>query len=191
MDSTNRFQHNVIVKMIETHLRSLRKTPMYRGAHIFVFVEANYGGWWGTDVVRNVVEQAEFAPITCVSYDETPKDRVGIWMSDEVKRCMAGEMERALGDGQLCFAKEFVTAAPRKPADIQKEFREQLSNYREELIKPKDEATGITKKVVTGKTSGGRKDDLCIAAQIALYFSGKKRREESFRNLARDRGWRF
>jgi hypothetical protein len=101
---------------------------------------------------------------------------------------MAGDMSRSLADGQLCFAQQFITQ--RKQPEILREFCEQLTHYREDLIQPVDEATGKWKKIVTGKSTG-RKDDLCICAQIALYYSGKKRMESAFRDLAEQRGWRY
>lgn len=188
MDSTNRYRHNLITKMLQTHLKKIRENRLYKKVHIFVFIEANYGGWWATDIVRGIVEQKEFAPIEVCSYDETDKNRVGVWMRDEVKECMAGEMQRSLADGQLCFADAFITQRDTKA--IQHEFMEQLQHYRQEIIVPTDESTGKYKKVTTGK-SAGRKDDMCICAQIALYFSGKKRIDNNFRSMAVEYGWRY
>jgi hypothetical protein len=190
MDSTPKHKHNVITKMIETHLDMIMRSRTYGRSMKYVFIEANYGGYWAVDIIKNIVQQPRFAPIEVVSYDETAKDRAGIWMSQGVKECMAGVMQRSLADGQLCFAKEFITQRGPNLPDIKKEYREQLINYRQELIEPHDVATGTSKAIITGKTSGGRKDDLCIVSQIALYFSGKKKMESSFRELANERGWR-
>ena len=175
--------------MLQTHLKRLRAIKIYQRAQIYVFIEANFGGWWASDVVRNVVEQKDYMPLEVCSYDETDKDRAGIWMTDEVKRCMAGEFSRSLADGQLCFAKEFSCGSSQTKA-MQAELLEQLSHYREQIIAPNDEATGKFKKITTGKSSG-RKDDLCICAQIALFFSSKKRLEPEFRTLAEHHGWRY
>lgn len=182
-------RHNQVVALIEGHLDNIRLNPWYKNAHIFVFIEANYGGWWSADVVRKVVEQPKYAPLEACRYDETADDRVGVWMRDELKDCMAGDMQRSLGDGQWCWAKDFISWG-KKAKDIQKELCEQLANYRKEIVPPTDEATGKWKAVITGK-SAGRKDDLAIVAQIALYFSGKKRLEPGFRDLAERYGWRY
>ena len=113
-------------------------------------------------------------------------------MTADVKQSMAGTMQRSLADGQMCFAHDFITSSsPTVEKEIKAVFREQLSKYREELILPLDLSTGITRKVITGKSSGGQKDDLCIVVQIALYFSGKKRIEPAFRDIAQSRGWRY
>ena len=101
---------------------------------------------------------------------------------------MAGVMQRSLADGRVCFASEFISG--KKTEDIQKTFLEQLKNYREELIQPLDTTTGISKIKYTGKSTG-KKDDMAICAQIALYFSDKKRLEPGFRQLAQKFGWRY
>jgi len=138
--------------------------------------------------VRRVVEQRKFAPIEACSYDETDGDRIGIWMSDELKRCLAGDMATSLSCGQLCFAQEFISA--RKPEAIQKELMEQFKVYREEIIAPAEVSVGEYRKKVTGKAPG-RKDDLCVASQIALYFAAKKRLEPAFRSMAEANSWRY
>ena len=155
---------------------------------MFIFIEANYGGVYNIENIRTVCEQDEFKPLEVVSYDRSGKDKTGIWMSDTVKECMAREFQRILADGLLHFAKEFVST--QKPTEVQRTFREQLAHYREELVKPHDEAIGITKKKITGKSASLR-DDLCISAQIALYFSGKKRMEAKFRADCDAYGWRM
>ncbi len=148
------------------------------------------GGSWTVDILSKVVQQTKFAPVEVVSYDETPRERAGIWMTQPVKEKLVGTMKRSVADGQFTFAKEFITLR-KKPEDIRREVCDQLSNFRQELIQPLDKATGIAKAVYTGKTNGGRKDDLLITIMIALYYGGLKRMEEKFLNVAAQRGWRF
>jgi hypothetical protein len=181
----------MVVKMLEGHLHKIRMSKVYQGVRIYVFIEANYGGSWAVDVIKNIVDQDQFQPLEVVTYDTTNKGRHGIWMTDNVKECMAGVMQMSMSGGHLVFAKEFITATAPNAKTIQTTFREQCVNYRLELVKPLDEATGTSKKKYTGKTGSGRKDDLCICAQIALYFSGKKRLEPGFRALANQHGWRY
>lgn len=138
-----------------------------------------------------IINQREFQPVTVVSYDETNKGRVGIWMRDEVKEMMCMTLQRSLADGQLVFAKEFITLKTAGQKDIQAAFKDQLAKFREELLLPNDTTTGITKKKFTGKSASGNKDDVLICVQIALYFSGKKRLETAFRELANEAGWRY
>jgi hypothetical protein len=142
------------------------------------------------------MEQREFSPLEMVSYDTTDRGRIGIWMTDDNKECMSGDLAKSLQDDRLHFAKEFVTnrVVPKgkdSSREIKMEFCKQLEHYREELIVPKDAATGVSKKKFTGKTSGGKKDDMVICCMIALYCSGKKRREVAFMKLAHARGWRY
>lgn len=182
--------------MIEGHLHRLRSSPVYKEARIYVFVEANYGGDWGVDQVRRIVEQTRFSPIKVVKYDETTRDRPGVWMTEKTKQCMMHDMQRSLADGYLCFAQDFITTRSverQGQMDIRKELMTQFMHYREEVVraKNKDEAIADTKIIITGKSSGGRKDDLCITCQIALYFSGQYRLEPSFITLASQFNWRY
>jgi hypothetical protein len=130
-------------------------------------------------------------PITCVSFDETNQGRVGVWMTDVLKRSLAGEMQRSLADGQLCFAEDFVSTRRDKNLvgrlGVQHEFLEQLSEFREELIEPNDLAVGTYKKICTGK-GGGRKDDILICSMLALYFGLKQRLRPEFRALGEQLG---
>ena len=117
-------------------------------------------------------------------------------MTEEVKEAMAGDLGKSLMDERLCFAREFITGklvekGKDNVAEIQKEYCKQLENFRLELIMPNDIATGKAKKCFTGKTSGGKKDDMIVCSMIALYYSGKKRCEIGFMKLAHQRGWRY
>jgi hypothetical protein len=157
-----------------------------------VCVNDDVGGDFTVDMIRKICEQPEFQPLVVVSYDETPKERFGIWMTDDVKKNMMLDLQRSMSDGQLCFAKEFIHTGDtvKEKAKIKDKFRQQLQNFRQEVINPKDVAIGITKTYMTGKSSG-RKDDILICLAIALYFSGKKRREQSFIQLCNRHGYRM
>jgi hypothetical protein len=190
LDSTSNVKHNGVVEMIEGHLKCLRSIPKYKDAVIMVSIERNYGGGFVVDTVKKIVCQQQFMPIEIMSYDKSNSDKEGVWLDQPVKEAMSGMLQRSVADGLLCFAVHFVTTR-KNFTEIQTEIREQMANYREELLRPKDLAVGITKKWLTGKTGSGRKDDLLIVVMLALYFANMKRMESTFRAKAQRFGWRI
>jgi hypothetical protein len=190
LDSTSNIKHNGVVAMIEGHLQRLRAISKYKESVIMVSIERNYGGGFVVDTVKKIVCQPQFMPIELMSYDKSHSDKEGVWLDQPVKEAMSGMLQRSVADGVLCFALHFVTT--RKTAvEAQNEMREQMANYREELLRPKDVAVGITKRVLTGKTGSGKKDDLLIVVMLALYFANMKRIEPTFREKAHRFGWRI
>jgi hypothetical protein len=180
--------------MVEGHLRAIRHSARYHNAYIFVFIEANYGGYWASSVLETIVQQKEFMPLEACSYDESDEEKVGVWMEPKLKPALAAQLQRSLADGQLVFAKDFITTQTEKSMNgkpkVQMDFMSQLSEYREELKEPNDAATGDYKKFITGK-SCGRRDDMCICVQLALYFGMKRRMDDDFREIGESRGWVF
>jgi hypoxanthine-guanine phosphoribosyltransferase len=142
--------------MIEGHLRRIKNSPVYGGCQKYVFIERNYGGDFTVDMIRKICEQKEFDPLVVVSYDETPKERFGIWMTDDVKKNMMFDLQRSISEGMLCFAKDFIHTGDtvKSKAAIKDKFKAQLQNFRQEVVNPKDVAIGITKTYMTGKSSG-------------------------------------
>lgn len=125
----------------------------------------------GVDVIRRVVEQSCFAPLEV--YDEKKDGKCGIWLTDTIKENACGALQLALSNGQVAFAKEFVTnekEASGKQADrkIQDMYREQLANFRVEMVMPNDISIGKTKLVYTGKTSSGRKGNVFTQQSTVL-----------------------
>jgi hypothetical protein len=190
LDSTSNIKHNAVVQMIEGHIKRMRSIPKYKDAVIMCSVERNYGGGFVVDTVKKIVCQQEFMPVEMMSYDKSNSNKEGVWLDQPVKEAMSGMLQRSVADGQLCFAQYFVTTR-KEAVEVQNEIREQMANYREELLRPKDVAVGVTKKWLTGKTGGGKKDDLLIVVMLALYFANMKRMEPNFREKAQRFGWRI
>lgn len=194
-DSCSSHEHNIVTQMLEGHIRALRRHPVYSNSIFYFFIESNYGGWWGSDIISKIANQDEFQPVVLVSYDPQGKDRIGIWMVPEVKKACIESMSRTLADGHAVFAKDFVThydprteTIEKAKARIQDTIREQMIFYREELRQPVD-ATGVVKRFQTGKDAG-RKDDLLMCLMIAKYFSEKKKLETPFREKVAMHNWR-
>lgn len=192
LDSCKSAHRNDVNRMLTGHLRTLRRSLRYGKAYIYCFIESNYGGQYNSTNIEAVVTQREFRPIEASSFDEKDEERVGVWVDDDVKESMAADLQRSLADGQLCFADEFITTRTEKTMTgqpvIQQELIQQLTDYREELMKPHDAATGKFKKVLTGKSSN-KVDDLCICLQICLRFGWLKRKDANFIEIARRQGW--
>lgn len=114
----------------------------------------------GADIIRKIVEQRAYSPVEV--YDEKGDGKVGIWTTDVSKESAANHLKLMLSNGQVAFAKEFITqeketSGKSAAKTIQDVYREQLANYRVELVIPHDVAIGITRRKFTGKTSSGRK----------------------------------
>jgi len=153
-----------------------------------VCVCARAQGDFAVDNIKTILEQQRFMPLEVVSFDTKKEARCGVWMSDRIKEAMTSTHQRSVADAQFCFAREFVSQ--QRPDVVRRSFREQMAHCREELLKPRDETTGVTRKKITAKAAGHR-DDMLIAVQIALHFSALKRMEPAFRATAERFGWRY
>jgi len=183
--------------LIEKHLRAIRNHDRYRDSMCVIFIERNYGGVALSDVISNVCQQTEFAPVDVVHYDTTKSNKPGFFMTDELKQAMVADFQRALQLDLISFAKEsdFICHRPsvhkNKIKGAIHEFLQQCRRFREVLLAPTDQTTGITKKKTTGKAGGVSRDDLAICTMMCLHLGGKKRMEPAFRDMCHARGMRI
>jgi len=99
-------------------------------------------------------------------------------------------MERALSNGSLCYAREQV-GDPLKWSKCKSEFEQQLGWFRREVLEARDPSFAKNKVTFTGKSSGGKKDDLVLATQIALHHLEWLKTTDRFNIMAAQNGWRL
>jgi hypothetical protein len=101
------------VSMICRHLDDLEANPVYRNAVLFLYIEANFGGWpaakttW--DKVRGRGSNFGTMCILPICKDPDGLGRVGVWTYEETKEVMAMESAYVLSNGLVHFAEHFVT----------------------------------------------------------------------------------
>jgi hypothetical protein len=178
----NTIDSNVIVDMLEKHLTRLREDARYQNAVIYVYIEANMS-WVTANDIKKVVEQPRFYPVIVRSYDTSPEQKPGVHTGQPEKEMYSRDLQRALGDGQLCYADRFISDDP----NVKQELRSQMEVYRREVeVGP----NGKLKSNFTGK-SNGRKDDLCMVVQMLLYWSRLERESAEYVHAATANGWRL
>lgn len=168
--------------MIETHMTKLRNDSRYRHAVIFVYIEANMS-FVTASQIRDIVMQPCFYPVIVQTYDQSKEQRTGVWTGPPEKELYANELKRALADGAISFADQFLTENPA----VRSELRDQLEVFRREV---KMSPQGKRTVEFTGK-SPGRKDDLCIVLQMLLYWSRVMRESGEYMQMAEANGWRL
>jgi hypothetical protein len=176
--------------MTECHFRALRAIKQYHHAHIFVFPESNYSVIEAGNVA-DIVTQHEFAPVHVETQQVgTNKARLGVMTQANEKKMYAQDLAMVLSNGQLQYPLDmlFVSQTPVLSKDT---LLQQLRTYRREtkMTNNEDAAFAQIKETYSGK-GGGRKDDLCMALQIAVYHGMRKRISKPYAQLAENYGWR-
>ena len=88
-------------------------------------------------------------------------------------------------DDNLVFAENMIG---KDPEGLKLQFYDQLKNFRRAHKTPNDPAFGRAQVSYTGKGHNA-KDDLLLAAMMALYYSGVTRDSVRFNNEAFRNGW--
>lgn len=168
--------------MIETHLSRIREDDRYHHALIYVYIEANLSFVTARDIGR-ICSQPQFFPVVVKSFDSTKDERDGVWTGEAEKQMYTSEMKRALADGALSYADNFLS----QTENVQAEVQAQLEVFRRDVKLTE----GCTKPKITytGK-SNGRKDDLCLVLQMLLYWSRVQRESAEYLTAAASNGWR-
>ncbi len=188
LDSSSSHKHNEIMFMLEQFILKARSYRTYRDAHIFLFIEANMS-FISADMLATFLQNPRFGSVEAVSLDPKNKNRYGVWTGETEKERYADSMERALANGQLCYSSEMTGNAVTLPQN-KMALEQQLGWFRREVLEPKNPAFGKNKVVFTGK-SAGKKDDMVLALQIALYHLEKLKMTQRFIEMARMNGWRY
>jgi hypothetical protein len=176
--------------MTENHLSAIRSRTQYRHAHIFVFIESNYSVI-EAGRVSDIMSQHRFAPLSvekqCTAKNQS---RIGVLTGANEKKVYAEDLQMVLSREQLQYPveTEFIS---QQPEPAKEELLKQLRMYRRETkaSNHEDEAFALIKETYSGK-GGGRKDDLCMALQIALYHGQIKRISNEYEGMALMYGWR-
>ncbi len=160
------------------HIDRLREHPSTKNATIVLIVESNLGmssGWINNYVMEkrgdNVVEMD----------DKVLKS--GVATTHPVKKSMMQITRTFLEQDQLRFAKDLVCTGIDSLNDgkefVMGELKRQLKVYQEFKQTP-DNPLGKTRVGYTGKLGSGRKDDMCVALQLMLFWSHKFRHDQKY-----------
>lgn len=178
--------------MTEKHLESIRSRPLYHHAYIFVYIESQYSVIEAGNV-RDIVQQHRFAPVAVESQIRKggKQPRLGVMTMNEEKKLYAQDLAMVLSHGQLLYPEESEFISSDSVA-VKEELLAQLRQYRREtkMTHQEDAAFADVKETYSGK-AGGRKDDLCMALQIALFHGMRKRQSDGYEQLAMVNGWRL
>lgn len=161
----------------------IRQDPRYAFAVIFVYIEANLSWVTANDMARLCMQQ-RFYPTIVKSYDTTKAQRYGVWTGESEKEMYSNEMKRALGDGAIAYADDFIS----QDVNVKSEVRSQLEVYRRNVKFV--EGSEKARVTYTGKSSG-RRDDLAIVLQMLLYWSRYNRSSREYLQTAAENGWKF
>jgi hypothetical protein len=169
--------------MVEKHLSDLRADPRYMYAVIYVYIEANLSWVTANDMAR-LCMQPRFYPVIVQSFDTSKDMRYGVWTGPAEKEMYTNEMKRALSDGAIAYADDFISS----DREVKSEVRSQLEVYRRSVkFTEGSEKASVT---YTGKSSG-RKDDLAIVLQMLLYWSRVVRCSSEYAEASVLNGWKF
>ncbi|MHA1683807.1 MAG: hypothetical protein ACTSUE_22905 [Promethearchaeota archaeon] len=159
------------------HIDRLRSFESTKNALIVLIPESNLGmasGWldgWVTENREYVVTMVE------------KELKAGVGTTHPVKKNMMHMTRMMLETDHLMFAKEMVCTGIESISDgIQYqlgELKRQLKVYQEFKQTP-DNPLGKTRVGYTGKLGSGRKDDMCVALQLALFWSHKFRTHQKY-----------
>ena len=177
--------YKVIDRMIINHFQELRKHPQYRDAYIYAYIEANMSYIDAGRISDLLHSQKGLGEIEVVSFDKDK--RYGVWTTPERKHEMAVHAQQLLATRSVRLAQDIIGQNPEETLSM---FFDQLNNYRKEIKNPADYIHGKFTFSYGGKSSG-KKDDLAMAWQIALYWSYvMMTSSQTYNQTAIARGWR-
>jgi hypothetical protein len=171
IDSSGSYDIDDIQAMIRGHIERLREYPEYAEAYIEVFVESNLS-YLSANAVANMV--MSYPRVNVAREDKL--GRYGVHTGEAEKENYAKGLGIIMMDNMLHFA-HHVASVDWK--ENRMGLIDQLRVFRREVIESKSPGFSNPKVCYTGK-SHGRKDDLVLALQIALYWMAKKRGDLDF-----------
>jgi len=147
--------------LLNEHMFKIRKcNTCFVGSEIIVMVERNLG-------FEAEHHQRYFNGMPLVRFRKDHKaDRYGILTTQEIKHAMCTLLNTMLRDRRVHLLPNFVS---RDQSGMKRRLREQLEVYSYQF---KSAASVFNKDqmALSGKI-GGMKDDVCIALQLACYYS--------------------
>lgn len=167
----------------------LRASPIYRDALVWVYPEANSGYFNCTQLRDLFMNRPQiFGRVEFQMYEPYKNEMVpGVFTHHETKEKYANYLQHKMSNGQLLFAEEMI-GNPERLESEKRKLIDQLNNYRMEMRESIHPGLIPDKCFFTGK-SGGRRDDLCMALQIAIYQMQLKRDDPDFQQRCAREGW--
>ena len=146
--------------ILERHIQRIRERSILRNSEIIIMVERNLG-------FEAEHHQRALAglPLTRHRVDHASK-RYGILTTEEIKHAMMTLLSNMLRDQRVNVMNPLISEDPQ---GCRRRLREQLGIYSYQY-KAAANVFGKQKVALNGKV-GGMKDDVCIALQLAVYFS--------------------
>ena len=187
LEATDSFRDADVVGMVRRHLTQLRRDPRYEAALMVIFIEANMS-YIGADRLAGIIASTPlFAPSSVESKDPRDHGRVGVWTGPTEKKSMAEYLRLVIEEDTLCVADRLVGHKTDRDFD---ELMHQLACYRRHIVEPREPGIGTWKETFTGK-GPGKKDDLAMTLQLALWWGERTRTSYSFQQKALRNGWRL
>ena len=149
--------------LVEQHIERIREDPMYVGSPIVMMVERNLGfeSEHHERALRNI-------PMLRHRIDHQAK-RFGILTTEDIKYAMMTLCNTMLRDQRINVVEPLLSA---DPVGNRRRLREQMIIYSFQY-KAAANAFGKQRVSLNGKV-GGMKDDVCIALQLAIYYSNQE-----------------
>ena len=148
---------------MERHIHGIRQHRMFQHSEIIVMVERNLGF-----EAEHHHRALQGIPMTRHRVDHAAK-RYGILTTQDVKLGMMTLLNNMLREQRVNLFDSLVSDdAPGN----RRRLREQLSIYSFQF-KSAPDTFGKQRVSLNGKV-GGMKDDVCIALQLAIYYSSKE-----------------
>lgn len=148
---------------MERHINRIRERNILKNSEIILMVERNLGF-----EAEHHQRALSGLPLTRHRIDHQAK-RYGILTTEEIKLAMMTLFNNMIRDQRVNVLQPILSEDPEGNT---RRLREQLGIY---SFQYKQAANAFSKDRVSlnGKV-GGMKDDVCIALQLAVYFSAKK-----------------
>ena len=149
--------------LVQRHIHKIRQQTVFETSEIIIMVERNLG-------FEAEHHQRALAgiPLTRHRVDHTAQ-RYGILTTQDIKLGMMTLLNNMLRDQRVNLHTELVSDDAK---GNRKRLREQLAIYSFQF-KSAPDTFGKQRMALNGKV-GGMKDDVCIALQLAIYFSSKE-----------------
>ena len=144
------------------HFKMIRADPDFATTPIVTIIESNLA-WVTASHIARVASM--YSPIVHLIADQSKHNRVGVWMTNDIKETMKRDTFVLLDTERVHMSYEFVSNTPSTRAN----FANQLRNYKYE-VKPAKDAFSKPKMIISGKGYNAN-DDLAIVFQMIIFWS--------------------
>ena len=149
--------------LLEKHILGIREREIFQNSEIIIMVERNLGF-----EAEHHQRALNGIPLTRHRIDHQAK-RYGILTTEEIKMGMMTLLNNMLREQRVNVLDSIIS---QDPNGCLRRLREQLGIYSFQY-KAAADTFGKQRVALSGKV-GGMKDDVCIALQLAVYFSAKE-----------------